>query len=101
MKEIILDIPITLILPGVGITMTALTIPITTPPSKENTGLILPDDASTMTVLSVKLIGMEGTDLIETMKNDGEGLFPSPLSFLAWAGKCPLWDGNGISRHPL
>jgi hypothetical protein len=62
MKDITRDIPTTLIPPGTGIIATRLTIPIINPLSKENTGLILPDVASTMTVLSVKIIGTEGIE---------------------------------------
>jgi hypothetical protein len=49
--------PITPTPRGADIIMTIFTIPIITPLSKENTRLILPDDASTMTVLSAKIIG--------------------------------------------
>jgi hypothetical protein len=70
MKDITRDIPITLTLRGTGTIVTRLTIPIIKSLSKENTGLISPDGASTTNVLSGKIIGMEGIDL-------------SPLSFLA------------------
>jgi hypothetical protein len=62
MKDITRDIPITPIPPGTGIIATRLTIPIINPLSKENTGLISPDAASTMNVSSGKIIGMEGIE---------------------------------------
>ena len=70
MKDITRDIPTTLILPGTGTIVTRLTIPIINPLSKENTGLILRDGASTMNVTSVKIIGTEGIDLkdVETKR---------------------------------
>jgi hypothetical protein len=62
MKNITRDIPTTLIPPGTGTIATRLTIPTINPLSKENTGIILPDGASTMNVSSVKIIGTEGID---------------------------------------
>jgi hypothetical protein len=63
MKDTTRDIPIMLILPGKDIIVTVLTMPIINLLSKENTGLILPDGASTTIVLSVKIIGTGGIDL--------------------------------------
>jgi len=63
MKDITPGIHTTLILPGTDIIVTVLTIPIINPLSKENTGLILPDGASITIVMSVKIIGTEGTEL--------------------------------------
>ena len=68
MKDITRDIPIILILHGTGTIVIKLTIRIINRLSKGNTGLILPDGASTMNALSAKIIGTEGIDL-------------SPLSF--------------------
>ena len=65
MKETIPDIPIIPIPPGTDIIVTVRTMPIINPLSKENTGLILPDGASTTIVMSVKIIGMGGIDLKE------------------------------------
>ena len=62
MKDITRDIPIMLILPGKDIIVTVLIMPIINLRSKENTGLILPDGASTTIVMSVKIIGMGGID---------------------------------------
>lgn len=63
MKGITRGIHTTLILPGTDITGMVLTMPIINLLSKENTGVILPAGASTMIVMSVKIIGTEGTDL--------------------------------------
>ena len=78
MKDITRDMPITLILPGTGIIATRRTIHIINPHSKENTGLTSPDGASTMNVLSGKIIGMEGIEQEIARCGTGTGLVVAP-----------------------
>lgn len=66
MKDITRDIPITLTLPGAGIIVTMLTMPIINLRSKENTRLILPEGVLTTIDMSVKVIGTGGIDPKET-----------------------------------